>query len=218
MKGKGKIVTKRWIDACFSEKKRLSWRRFALDDDAKEEPESEDEIHNVLSKKSSSPRRSPPKRKRSESESDDDDMLVIDKRVKNGSEKKTDEDNVVVVLNDESEKEINALSQNFIDVSTDDEIMSISNGSTQAENQLYKDKSFYLNVDLPATDIIKLKNQISAMMGKVTERSSKADFIITETGRRLPKDVPGEVLTKIWVYECYELGALIPTTRYKPKN
>lgn len=219
MKGKGKIVTKRWIDACFTEQKKIPWRRYALDDDSKDEPESEEEIHNILSKKSDTPT----KRKRSESESDDD-MVVVDKRVKNGDDKKAEDEEPVVIKDDESVVvETSTSSQNVMEVSTDDELMSKSNNGstldlTQVQKPVYKDKIFYLNEDLPATDVIKLKNQISELMGKITERSSKANYIITENGRKLPHGAPGEVLIKTWVYECYELEAFIPTTRYKPKT
>lgn len=176
----------------------------------------------------------------------DDDMVVVDKRVKNGDAKKdsppkpvvvVDEDPVKIVektpesieIDDEPVKIIEgepnnnkASSQNIMEVSTDDELMNASSKAstidlTEYENQIYKEKSFFLMEDLPATDVIKLKNQITAMMGKVTEKPHKADFIITKTGRRLPSSAKGEALTPLWIYECYELGAFIPTTRYKPK-
>lgn len=48
MKGKGKIVTRKWIEECHSERKRLPWRRFALDKNEKKQTESEDEISEVI--------------------------------------------------------------------------------------------------------------------------------------------------------------------------
>lgn len=44
VKGKGKIVTKDWIEKCHRDKKRFPWRRFALDSKDKKKDESEDEI------------------------------------------------------------------------------------------------------------------------------------------------------------------------------
>lgn len=203
VKGQGKIVTKRWIEACFNEQKRIPWRRFALDGEDKDEPESEEEIHNVLKKP-----KSPSKPSLIESDSDDD-MVVVDKRVVNGDAKK---DEVETIQIDDEDK------TNAMNVSTDDDIINGSNSSlTAIDNQVYKDKVFYLNEDLPATDVIKLKTQIVSMAGKITEKSSKANYIIT-TGKRLPENITGEVLTSLWVYECNELEALIPTTRYKPKT
>lgn len=223
MRGKGKIVTKKWIEACFIEQKKLPWRRFALDRTDKDEPESEEEIHNVLVKKS------PSTRKFSGSGSDDD-MVVVDKRLKNCDVKKTDEpragttdESEPVNKPDEIEEDVQPHEiMNIMDVSTDDEMMiKSSNGSEvelmQLDIQIYKGKTFYLNEDLPATDVIKLKNQISTMMGKITDQPSKANFIITEKGRRLPAGVSAEILISLWVYECFELEALIPTTRYRLK-
>lgn len=44
MKGKGKIVTKNWVLDCYNERKRLPWRRYALDKKDKNQNESEEEI------------------------------------------------------------------------------------------------------------------------------------------------------------------------------
>ncbi|XP_066909409.1 DNA repair protein XRCC1 [Halyomorpha halys] len=42
--GQGKIVTKEWIETCYSRRMRLPWRRFALHPPDKNLPESEEEI------------------------------------------------------------------------------------------------------------------------------------------------------------------------------
>lgn len=206
-------MTKKWIEACFSEQKKIPWRRFALDNDDQDEPESDEEIR--AEKKSS-----PSKQKLSQSCSDDD-MVVVDKRPKNGDGDKkedpkpklidldSDEDMVIVdkrKVNGEATQLIPAdsitkVTQNVMDISTDDELMSKSaNGSTssltQADNQVYKNKTFYLNEDLPATDVIKLKNQITSMDGRVTEKPAKANYIIAASGKRLPQGVSGEALTR----------------------
>lgn len=195
VRGKGKIVTKKWIEACFNERKRIPWRRFALDTADQDEPESEAEIH--VEKKAS-----PAKPKLPESGSEDD-MVVVDKRVKNGEEAKPvviDSDDDMAVVDKRKEKAEEAAvkpAQNVMEVSTDDELMLSFNGiATQADNQIFKNKTFYLNEDLPATDVIKLKNQISSMSGNVTGKPSKADYIITATGKRLPEGTSGEVLTR----------------------
>lgn len=49
-KGNGKIVKRNWITECFTQKKRLSWRRFALDSKMTSQPDSEDEISDLASK------------------------------------------------------------------------------------------------------------------------------------------------------------------------
>lgn len=44
VKGKGKIVTRKWIEDCHKERKRFPWRRYALDRNDQKKDESEDEI------------------------------------------------------------------------------------------------------------------------------------------------------------------------------
>ncbi|KAH8264754.1 hypothetical protein KR044_013429 [Drosophila immigrans] len=44
VKGKGKIVTRSWIEKCYALKKYLPWRRYALDTTALGQPESDEEI------------------------------------------------------------------------------------------------------------------------------------------------------------------------------
>uniref|UniRef100_A0A1B0G8Y1 BRCT domain-containing protein n=1 Tax=Glossina morsitans morsitans TaxID=37546 RepID=A0A1B0G8Y1_GLOMM len=44
VKGRGKIVTRSWIEKCYDSKKYLPWRRFALDSTELTKPESDEEI------------------------------------------------------------------------------------------------------------------------------------------------------------------------------
>ncbi|CAG9831186.1 unnamed protein product [Diabrotica balteata] len=48
VKGKGKIVKKSWLETCHSQRKRLPWRRFALDKADLNKDESEDEIYELV--------------------------------------------------------------------------------------------------------------------------------------------------------------------------
>lgn len=43
VRGIGKIVKRKWLDDCYNERKKLPWRRYALDK-ADKGPESEEEI------------------------------------------------------------------------------------------------------------------------------------------------------------------------------
>lgn len=220
VKGKGIIVTKNWIEACFSDQKRLSWRRFALDTKERDEPESEEEIHNILSK---------PKPATVVTDSDDD-MVVVDKRVKNGEVTKpaTKEEDPIAVLGKSPEKTSQKTptktpSQKTptktspvdpMDVSTDDDLMVEDNN---CENNIFEGFSFFLNEsDISVTTIIKLKDKISSMMGTITKKCLDADFVISEKGTGLPeiKHI-SKVISPRWVEECYELKAIIPRRRYQ---
>lgn len=48
--GKGKIVNRNWVTECFKRKKRIPWRRYALDSTETSQPESDDEIFDLASK------------------------------------------------------------------------------------------------------------------------------------------------------------------------
>ncbi|XP_030569124.1 DNA repair protein XRCC1 isoform X2 [Drosophila novamexicana] len=47
VKGKGKIVTRHWIEKCYALKKYLPWRRYALDTTESAQPESDVELYDV---------------------------------------------------------------------------------------------------------------------------------------------------------------------------
>uniref|UniRef100_A0A1B6C320 BRCT domain-containing protein n=2 Tax=Clastoptera arizonana TaxID=38151 RepID=A0A1B6C320_9HEMI len=51
VRGKGKIVKKDWVEDCHDQRKRLPWRRYALDLNDQEKPESEEEIFEETSDK-----------------------------------------------------------------------------------------------------------------------------------------------------------------------
>ncbi|XP_022901738.2 DNA repair protein XRCC1 [Onthophagus taurus] len=53
VQGKGKIVTKDWIPDCYAQRKRLPWRRYALDRNDQNKPESEEEIGEEIDGESS---------------------------------------------------------------------------------------------------------------------------------------------------------------------
>lgn len=44
IKGKGKIVTRSWVEKCYNTKKYIPWRRFALDTEELTKTESDEEI------------------------------------------------------------------------------------------------------------------------------------------------------------------------------
>lgn len=48
VRGKGKIVTQKWVDDCYTQRKRLPWRRYALDRNDQGKDESEEEISELV--------------------------------------------------------------------------------------------------------------------------------------------------------------------------
>lgn len=221
MKGKGKIVSAKWIENCFTEQKRLPWRRYAMDRDDKTGNESEEEILCELSKK------------KVDNESDSDgDMLVVDHRKKTPEKKvelkvdDSDDDDMVVIFKQSSPAKItiddddddNNETDPHVDEQKGNEISYDSESSidiTAVECEAFKGKILYLNQDLPSTTILKFVHIIKHMLGVVTKDASKAHYIITKEGKNLPKNSKAEIVKDTWVQECHELQAFIPTTRYR---
>lgn len=56
VKGKGKIVTRKWIEDCYRDRKRYPWRRYALDKADKTGNESEEEIWEKVDTPPASPK------------------------------------------------------------------------------------------------------------------------------------------------------------------
>lgn len=134
-------------------------------------------------------------------------MKVEDEEIKPENYKKVDKEEIMIP----SQK-------SYADISTDEDEDSQMT-SSRTENQVFNGKSFYLNQDLPATDKIKLKDQITSMSGKICTSSDQADYIIASSAKKLPSgNVKAEFLKGLWISECYELEALIPITRYKLLN
>lgn len=240
MKGKGKIVSKKWIESCFTEQKRLPWRRFALDSEEQSEPESEEEIHCEWNNA---------KANNADMDIDsDDDMLIVDKRseaVKQPNSPKakivesdSDGDVEVVVCKpskvtainvdddddeeEEQEKEEASQPKDSDDSQKENQMQDFSDDSsissvdiTTVECDVFKTKIFYLHKDLSATDKILLKDHIKQMLGVLTKNPYKADYVVVKFGKSLPINCKAEVVKEIWIRECFELKAFIPTSRYK---
>jgi hypothetical protein len=191
VKDKDNVVIKKWIEACFHGAATLLT--------ALTRTESENEINNILSKpKESSSSKSQAKRKASES--DDEDILVVDKGIKNEDEIKLDPPKPKEAKAAPKPAPMDTSTQNIMEVSNDDEQSRLNISEcdvTQVESQVFKDKVFYLNEDLSATDVIKLNTQIVSMARKITNRASKLGFIITAAGSKLPEINPDSLQVQI---------------------
>lgn len=225
MKGKGKIVTKKWIENCFSEQKKIPWRRFATDRDEKSADESEEEIlcewkkqettvnaddsddDMVVVDNRNKKKVSPEKKKilKLESDDDDDDMIVVDKRKPETVSSESVKDEPSNESNNEEQKE-----NLHMEIDSDSSI-----DITAIECEAFKNRVFYLNEDLPSSTVLKFTHIIRHMLGVLTKNPTKANFIITKHGRNLPKASDAKVVKDTWIQECHDLQAFIPTTRYE---
>ena len=189
----------------------MPWRRFAVDRNDKSGDVSEEEIHCEWSK---------PKENSVDSDSDGD-MLIVDKRKE---EKKNFPDTKVADDSDEDMVTVNKKVDLPVEiVESEDEpkeiSMEVDSDSSidysLVESEAFKGKIFYLNNDLASTSVIKFNHIIKYMLGSVTKDPSKANYIITRVGKELPKNTNAEVVKEMWIQECHDLKAFIPTTRYR---
>lgn len=176
--GKGKIVKKDWIERCHALRKRLSWRKFALDLNDAEQTDSEGEIVDIAKKPSgSSPSKRAAERPSSKTEEqvretdeealahyDLDDVVMVEERI----------EDTVEVSGSDTEEEIERVKQMqkktaeqpnaMYDKSTEDE-GNQSMADAFAPLDFFKGKAFFIDSDVGAVDIIKLERYIKLYKG-----------------------------------------------------
>ncbi|XP_050068947.1 DNA repair protein XRCC1 [Anopheles maculipalpis] len=202
--GKGKIVKKEWIERCYTNRKRLSWRKFALDTAEADVSDSEDEIVDIANKPADAvvpqplpreERQSPPK-------------LV----------KQAQKDAVMLhELSDTDDDEPRETTVHQIyEKSTEEE------GDRQEENasggslDFFKGKKFFLHQELGAIDIIKLEKYIELYKGSVSNDMAGVDYVIARNKNSLPpSNSRAELVKPLWIYECNDMECLIPVNRYR---
>lgn len=148
VKGKGKIVTKKWVLDCSSNRKRLPWRRYALDPDDKKQPESEDEIW--------------------ETQEDNDEELPS-----TSSASKNSPDNTETQNNSDTEDEIERLqARQKVEVSesgeeTEDEVVNKvrTNNPTPDLGNFFQGELFYIDDEIPEDTKVLLNRYIVAFEG-----------------------------------------------------
>nr|XP_029734884.1 LOW QUALITY PROTEIN: DNA repair protein XRCC1 [Aedes albopictus] len=228
--GKGKIVKKDWIERCHALRKRLSWRKFAMDSNDAEQTESEGEIIDISKKPSgSSPHKRGEERSRETREEpvretdeealahyDLDDVVMVE-------DAKPD---TVEVSGSDTEEEIERVKQmqqkkptedvsGMYDKSTEDE-GSQSTADAFAPLDFFKGKSFFIDSDVGAVDIIKLERYVKLYKGSTTKTATEADYVVTRNRKPMGDSFKGEIIKPLWVYECHDMECLIPTQRYRP--
>ncbi|XP_053669649.1 DNA repair protein XRCC1 [Anopheles nili] len=194
VKGKGKIVKKDWIEKCHATRKKLSWRKFALDTEEANVTDSEDEIIDIANKPSELP---PPSQ---------DPRIVV-----HSEEEGNDEP---VMLHDLSDSDDGGTAHRVYDVSTEDD----GDGKlTEPSGGLsfFLGKKFYLHPEVGAVDIIKLEKYIKSYKGTITQNMTEADYIIARNKHTLPANCQAEQVKPLWVYECDDMECLIPVHRYR---
>ncbi|XP_053658071.1 DNA repair protein XRCC1 [Anopheles marshallii] len=196
VQGKGKIVKQDWIEKCYTNRKRLSWRKFALDTAEANVSDSEGEIVDILNK--------PP-----------DVVQPAESRIIPSLVEKVQEEAVMLhELSDTDEEPGVTIARKVYDKSTEDEGDHNEN-NVAGSLDFFKGKKFYLHQELGAVDKIKLEKYIETFSGAVSNEMAGVDYVIARSKHVLPFDCRAELVKPLWVYECNDMECLIPVNRYR---
>uniref|UniRef100_A0A182JYQ9 BRCT domain-containing protein n=1 Tax=Anopheles christyi TaxID=43041 RepID=A0A182JYQ9_9DIPT len=195
--GKGKIVKKDWIEKCYYNRKRLSWRKFALDTVEANASDSEDEIVDIANK---------PKVEEKHS----NDAALVD----------TVQEDAVMLheLSDTDEEAGGETVRKVYDKSTEEEGERVNEDNMVGSLEFFKGKTFYLHPELAAVDNIKLERYIQIYKGyvkSVSKEMAGVDYVIARNKHTLPSSSRAELVKPLWVYECNDMECLIPVNRYR---
>ncbi|XP_055911377.1 DNA repair protein XRCC1 [Eupeodes corollae] len=224
VKGVGKIVTRSWIEDCYSKKRKIPWRRYALDSDEILKAESDDEILDE-SLKPHEPGESDEKRKNS-NDSDDEVLTIYDEMDTNNSQcissGSDTEDEIQKVLAKKSpqKKPTQTNSSDVFELSTEEEDYVAKRKLTQTsrdKTKFFDKMKFFISDQLSATIKIKIEQYIETFDGILTSSIEVADYLIANNPIADVGEFKGQTVTPLWILECYDLECLIPTKRYLVK-
>lgn len=209
VKGHGKIINQNWIHDSYGKKIRLQWRKYALDANDANSPESEEEILDESMRSNLNLEAD------QDRESASSDIIEIkDKSIETFEiDDKSDYDS-----GEDTEEEIDRIQKkqqnqkhDDFDKSTDGEL----NIDDIADN-FFKDKTFYLDkISLSSTEIIKLKNYIRMHKGQLNSDQKSANYLIGHKKIKFNADFKSfQTIKPIWVIECHDMESLLPINRY----
>ncbi|XP_055636700.1 DNA repair protein XRCC1 [Toxorhynchites rutilus septentrionalis] len=234
--GKGKIIRKSWIERCHAQRKRLSWRKFALDSDDAERTDSEEEVIDITNKpkehserESHTPKssikdshqriekaREDPKPKETDEEVlahyDLDDVIVVEKKTENYDVSGSDTEEDIEKVNRRINKQPENASEIY-DKSTDEDGQNNIIDAVTSLN-FFSGKIFFLDEELGVVDVIKLEQYVKLYRGTITTNISEAHFVVTRNKKYVDKQIASELIKPLWIYECHDMECLIPYQRY----
>ncbi|XP_066245801.1 DNA repair protein XRCC1 [Euwallacea similis] len=206
VKGKGKIVKMEWLEDCYNKRKKLPWRRYALDKDDRG-PESEEEVceeeANLL-----------PNRERNENLNTNSDYDMREQY------SDTDEklEKIIRKQSEESSK------QNIFSIDTEDESLTLTDKSPKTPEikrkleNFFEDQIFYVDETFDDEMQKKIKQYIVAYNGVLVENlEASIDIAITneENFKTLKEIYPSATcVAPDWIWECHNCQRLMPIKDY----
>lgn len=222
----GKIVKRHWVEKCHKLRKRLPWRRYALDDREAGKPESDDEIHD----ESMMPRSSAesPKQDRTLSLYDKEEISHNTNVISSGEDTEDELDrvrskhnpiDVSVVLSDDDSQEMKMTSRRkesspnqSVVISTDEEEGIADDGEFPVNKKgIFSGKKIFLSTILGTEDREKLSRLLGEHKAIISDKDSNSNVIVSN---RNEKKVIKDYVTPQWVYESCIMNCALPTELY----
>ncbi|XP_057365407.1 DNA repair protein XRCC1-like isoform X2 [Daphnia carinata] len=207
VKGKGKIVTKNWVEDCYAKRKRLPWRRYCLDKNDRGEESEEEILAGPEDQNTTSPA---PKRNNNVAASVSDTATGICITPKTSTVKEDEDDYGGSTEVDE--------------VDTDDEIDMIKKKILQEQklskdsqsSNIYNDSKFLLGKDLSEDFKEELTRYVTDLQGQIVpKRRSSIKYFVTDNpddaaiAKVLAKNKDIQIVKSDWIRECKKQHALV---------
>ncbi|KAG5876639.1 hypothetical protein JTB14_012984 [Gonioctena quinquepunctata] len=212
VKGKGKIVKRAWLEECHGQRKRLPWRRFALDKGDQDRDESEDEIiEDVMHEAVQVDEVSDGERNANFSDHKDE-----------GSD--TEERIAKILASKTSSKadppESPAPNEDVYSVETDVEEDLEKSPAPEAKQlpNFFAGKIFYIDSSFDDETYWRLRKYIVAYKGKPADGPTDGVEIIVTTRQNSAtlREINGEAscVSTNWIWECHNKKKLLPLDDY----
>ncbi|XP_046463298.1 DNA repair protein XRCC1-like [Daphnia pulex] len=213
VKGKGKIVTKNWVQDCFDKRKRLPWRRYCLDKNDRGE-ESEEEIWEGEDQGPTCPTPTPQTSKAATVVPQSPTVAASCKPTTVVASPKTS------VVKDEEEEDYGG-STEVDEVDTEDEIDMIKKKikeqqQTLEDSNIYANLNFYLGKDLSEEVKEDLTLYIKECQGKLVPKiKSKVSHFISDdpdddsVAKALSKNQDMKIVKSDWIRTCRKNNKLV---------
>ncbi|XP_052870138.1 DNA repair protein XRCC1 [Anopheles cruzii] len=207
VQGQGKIVKKEWIEKCYSSRRKLSWRKFALDTAQAQMSDSEDEIVDITLR----PPEATAREDRNHSPTEEP-MVLSDSEPMVLSDSEPELDGHADVKERKKDDKPTTCPIPY-EISTEEE-MGSNHEDSRNDLDFFNGKTFFLDNDVGAVDTMKLKKYIQSYKGVISNTPNNVEYIISRRKRPLPATSGAQLVKPLWIFECNEMECLIPVNRY----
>ncbi|XP_067638128.1 DNA repair protein XRCC1 [Eurosta solidaginis] len=211
VKGKGKIVTRAWVEDCYRQKKKLPWRRYALDSSDLNQPDSEDEIldESLRPVEATSINDIHKKADSSVAYSNSNDVKSF--IVTSGSD--TEDEIQKVLKNNNSSQDQrngkNTTKRTVFDVTTEEEEFLAKKAklnTTSKNGGFFKGVKFFICDDIKPAEWKRLENLLQINGGSIMSDENEAKYLITNGQTTSKSSSTDRMLVKPdWIYECNDM-------------